>query len=146
MEDWFDHPLIDLFLNPERLSEKEEVIKQKTGALYSWFSNGNFSKVYPDLFQLMWYASLPCFNLPGINSHNMLKSCQWQGKTVDCFDIFKMVPTDLGMCCAFNHRAALKLSNCSVLVERMQSEDRNLLQVVTADDDGKLKSYEGLHV
>ena len=140
IDDWFDRPLIDVFFNPERSSEKDEVVKQKTMDLSSWFSSGNFSKGYPDLFQLMWYASMPCFNLPGVNSNNMLQSCQWHGQTVDCSEIFQMVPTDLGMCCGFNHKAALKLSNYSILVEKMQKEDQKLLQVGTSKvNNGRLR-------
>ena len=143
---WLDRPLIDLFFNPERSSEKSEVIKNKTEELHYWFSSGNFSKAYPDLFRLMWYSSLPCFKMPGINSHNMLQSCEWQGQRVSCFDIFKMFPTDLGMCCAFNHKAALKLSNFSLLVEKMQREDLNLMQIEPNidddDDNSKRRSVE----
>ena len=50
----------------------------------------------------------------------MLKKCTWQGKLVNCSDIFTPVITDSGVCCAFNHRSNLKDSMYSQLVKEMQ--------------------------
>ena len=50
----------------------------------------------------------------------MLKKCTWQGKLVNCSDIFTPVITDSGVCCAFNHRSNLKDSVYSQLVKEMQ--------------------------
>ena len=55
----------------------------------------------------------------------MLKKCTWQGKLVNCSDIFTPVITDSGVCCAFNHRSNLKDSMYSQLVEEMQGQRRD---------------------
>ena len=36
----------------------------------------------------------------------MIKKCMWRGKPIDCSAIFKMQPTDQGMCCSFNKEKA----------------------------------------
>ena len=36
----------------------------------------------------------------------MIKKCMWRGKPIDCAAIFKMQPTDQGMCCSFNKEKA----------------------------------------
>ena len=36
----------------------------------------------------------------------MLKKCLWGGKPLSCASIFKMQPTDQGMCCSFNKQKA----------------------------------------
>ena len=50
----------------------------------------------------------------------MLRQCSWQGKEVDCSEIFTPVITDSGVCCAFNLEPDLKESNYSHLVGEMQ--------------------------
>ena len=36
----------------------------------------------------------------------MMKYCEWKGTQLPCSAIFKTSPTDRGMCCTFNLRAA----------------------------------------
>ena len=50
----------------------------------------------------------------------MLRQCLWQGKEVNCSEIFTPVITDSGVCCAFNLGSDLKESNYSHLVTEMQ--------------------------
>ena len=50
----------------------------------------------------------------------MLRQCKWEGKEVNCSEIFKPVITDTGVCCAFNLESDLKESNYSSLVKEMQ--------------------------
>ena len=45
----------------------------------------------------------------GISSHwltGMIKKCLWRGRLISCAAIFKMQPTDRGMCCSFNKEKA----------------------------------------
>ena len=50
----------------------------------------------------------------------MLRQCKWEGKEVNCSEIFKPVITDTGVCCAFNLQSDLKESHYSTLVKEMQ--------------------------
>ena len=40
------------------------------------------------------------------NLITVLRYCEWKGRPVPCAAIFTKFPTDLGMCCSFNIRAA----------------------------------------
>ena len=56
---------------------------------------------------MLWYSNLPCFDVHGVTSHlphekSILKACYWKGKNIPCAAIFYPIPTDRGMCCAFN--------------------------------------------
>ena len=56
---------------------------------------------------MLWYSNLPCFDVYGVTSEvpyekALIKACFWKGKYVPCAAIFKSIPTDRGMCCAFN--------------------------------------------
>ena len=81
-------------------------------------------QVYPNLFRLLWKSTLPCFpsNTSPMSAY-MLKQCWWQGKRVNCSEIFTPVITDSGVCCAFNLETRLKESNYSKLVQEMQVTD-----------------------
>ena len=45
------------------------------------------------------------------------------GKEVDCAKLFKPVPTDTGICCAFNNKNVLRDSEYSRLLKRKQKND-----------------------
>ena len=89
-----------------------------------WFitwSQEELALAYPNLFRLLWKSALPCsFDPLSEDPVFMLKKCTWQGKLVNCSDIFTPVITDSGVCCAFNHRSNLKDSVYSQLVKEMQ--------------------------
>ena len=82
-------------------------------------------RIYPNLFRLLWHSMLPC--VPEDKSSDVahiLRQCSWQGKTVNCSDIFIPVVTDSGICCALNVRSSWKESNYSRLVTEMQGKER----------------------
>ena len=37
---------------------------------------------------------------------SILKYCEWKGEPISCASIFDTFPTDRGLCCSFNMRAA----------------------------------------
>ena len=57
--------------------------------------------MYEDLFEIMWYSQLPCFDVAGITSSSvadeaaMVKRCYWKGQRVNCAAIFKLVPQEV---------------------------------------------------
>ena len=72
---------------------------------------------------------LPCFPESGDESTDvahMLRQCSWQGKTVNCSDIFTPVVTDSGICCALNVMTTLKDSKYSQLVTEMKGQIRTM--------------------
>ena len=61
---------------------------------------------------------LPCFPKDDSSDEaHMLRQCSWQGRTVNCSDMFT---PDSGICCALNVESNLKESEYSHLVTEMQ--------------------------
>ena len=79
-------------------------------------------KKFSSLFNLLWYSSLPCHSNDGSpRSEFLLKKCLLHGSEVDCTKIFKPIPTDMGICCSFNHQNMLKDSEFSQLLKNKQN-------------------------
>jgi hypothetical protein len=93
----------------------------------------DFTAAFESVFKTLWRAKLPCFDTKGMSSINMgergiLKKCSWKGLTMSCASIFTTFPTDKGMCCSFNMKAADEMfaeSQYSTLVMQLQREDLN---------------------
>ena len=60
----------------------------------------------------------------------MLRQCWWQGRLINCSEIFTPVITDSGVCCAFNLQDDLRESTYSQLVKEMQVKtgERNIFK------------------
>ena len=104
-------PAIDVFLNPDRVQEKETVIQRKVEIAKNYFTEVDMKILYPKLFRILWESTLPCFK-----EEHMLLSCVVAGVDVDCSDYFTRVPTDTDMCCALNVESSLRTSEYSDLV------------------------------
>ena len=134
-------PQIDLFLNPERKRELEElklwVAKNEENLTYTEVKTciaptslvvicippqDVLSRIYPNIFQLLWHSMPPCFpNDDNPDSPYLLSRCSWLGNDVNCSDVFTQVITDSGVCCAFNMQEDnLKDSEYSALVQAMR--------------------------
>ena len=126
-------PMIDLFLNEskrEDLKQVEEVLKDVMNAN---FPVEEIGKNFSSLFNLLWHSSLPCHSAedsPG--SEHLLKRCLLYGQEVDCANLFKPVPTDMGICCSFNHKNVLRDSEFLQLLKRKQK----IFNRTGNDDDG----------
>ena len=91
----------------------------------------DFTAGFKVAFSSLWHAKLPCFDTRGISAFEegekgILKQCKWKGKIVPCSGIFTTFPTDRGMCCSFNMKAANEIfadSQYSSLVTQLQYED-----------------------
>ena len=100
-------PLVDVFLNPVRQTEKKLVEEYMVNITRNLFYPPLPPSSFPHLFRLLRHTSLPC--LPsGQNSAHMLLKCMWAGEEFECGKMFTPVPTDSGMCCAFNPRTIIR--------------------------------------
>jgi amiloride-sensitive sodium channel len=60
----------------------------------------------------LWYGTLPCFDVKNLTTDSMddpgsvIKYCEWKGIPISCSAIFSSFPTDQGICCSFNMKAA----------------------------------------
>ena len=93
-------PPIDIFLNPERSSEMENISSTMMETAKKYFATSDMSRLYPELFRTLWEYTLPCLPEPGIE-RAMLRSCSVGDQEIPCGDIFKRVPTDSGGDCLF---------------------------------------------
>ena len=75
----------------------------------------------------------------------MMKSCEVAGVKIECGKLFQRIPTDSGMCCAFNAESALKASAYSDLVEemRIKSSPDNEEKII---DNAKVGEKKGLQI
>ena len=115
-----DLPLIDIFVNPAKKTYLKQLVNHIQSIVKDYFKNSNMTKLYPNLFEILWYSSLPCSHLEGLADEFVMKSCEVAGVKVDCSQLFIKVPTDSGMCCALNSKSALKNSEYVLMIEKMQ--------------------------
>ena len=98
----------------------------------SIFAKLNKTAGLPALFSSLWYSTLPCFDVKNLTSEaegekSLLRYCEWKGEPIPCSAIFTTFPTDRGMCCAFNMKAADDIFQgklYSKLVNDLQNYDR----------------------
>ena len=119
-------PMIDLFLNKEKRKDLKQMEKVMKEMMHANFPVQEIGQNFSSLFNLLWHSSLPCYSQGGIpGSQYLLKKCLLHGKEVDCAKLFKPVPTDLGICCSFNHKNVLKDSEFSKVLLRKQNGNDN---------------------
>jgi hypothetical protein len=103
--------IIDTFSDPILVNQFNEAAKYLKNKFKSIFEKENKTTGFKGTFSLLWSSGLPCFDLNGITSlqdgeKSLLKSCFWKGVKIPCAAIFSTFPTDQGMCCSFNMKAA----------------------------------------
>ena len=120
-ENGSDMPMIDIFINKTKRQDVQKMQEVMRSQMRSEFPIEDISKNFSSLFNLLWNSNLPCFSkndTPG--SDHLLKKCILHGQGVDCSRLFKPVPTDMGICCSFNHKNVLKDSEFQQLLQHKQ--------------------------
>jgi hypothetical protein len=69
----------------------------------------NMHSSYIAIVSTLWNTGMPCTDLEAASDKSVLKYCAWKGQQVPCEAIFSTFPTDQGMCCTFNMKAADEL-------------------------------------
>ena len=141
-------PPVDVFLNPNDKEYIQKIIESKISSTKQYFQTINMEKVYPNLFKLLWHSALPCFADENSFNNHLLKSCEIKGEKKDCRNIFKMVPSDVGMCCAMNVANTLKSSDYSNLIKDMQRRnnlDSNEMLAATIGKNSGIRLILDLH-
>jgi hypothetical protein len=118
-------------LDPQERLKVVASVAQSREFVKASFRSLDMEKAYKGIFELMWYAQLPCFGVQGFSKneheHALLKKCIWKGVDVPCSAIFSKFPTDKGMCCVFNMQNADQIYESSVYPDQMvklQERDR----------------------
>jgi len=122
----------DNYLNPEQALSFEKEVSEKMLKQKSLFNNIERDSMRTGISNL-WYSYLPCYDVEGVTSnrngeHSLLKQCKWRGVIVHCAAIFKKFPTDEGLCCSFNMKAADEIFNAKIytkLINELQKFDED---------------------
>ena len=123
----------EIFMDPEVGKNTMAAIYEVVAYVESFISMADFTAGFNVAFSSLWHSKLPCFDTQGISAltegeRGILKQCKWKGIQVPCSGIFTTFPTDRGMCCSFNIKAAEDIfseSQFSALVKQLQADDYN---------------------
>jgi len=124
---------VETLMNPLLLDATFDAFEKKVEDVKKLLGPVDLTFAFPMAFTSLWNAKLPCFDTVGMTAdvegeRGILKKCSWKGKIVPCSAIFTTFPTDQGMCCSFNMKAADEIfmdSQYSTLVKKLQDRDQN---------------------
>jgi hypothetical protein len=85
---------VDVLLNPANKEITARMTESKISEFKSVFGRIDRKVALSSLFTILWYATLPCFDLKGVTSAKdgekaLLKTCIWKG-TLDMTLIFTL--------------------------------------------------------
>ena len=124
---------VDMLFDPVFAEDLVNGIMTETNEVEKTIISLDQTKTFDNIFKTLWYTGLPCFDSTNLTANNeddrsILKYCEWKGLAIPCSAIFSTFPTDKGMCCSFNMKAAeevFKGQTFSQIVEDLQIQDRN---------------------
>ena len=142
---------------------RQQMVVQKIAEVQEAFQRFDVTKSYEAILSTLWYGAIPCSTVYGISGEGgdgdgpgtlntaVLKYCQWRGIPIECAAIFTTFPTDSGVCCAFNLKAAediYKATTYASLVTNLQEFDKSYSRYNTTLPDwytsaGEPKSLPG---
>jgi hypothetical protein len=100
---------IDMLFDPVFQEDQQNSEVIETNKIIDTINILDFKSAYQSIITALWHTGMPCTDSESsIKSSDLsvLKYCEWQGKKVPCADIFLPYPTDQGICCTFNMKAA----------------------------------------
>ena len=123
---------LTLLLDPALNKVKDDLVLPYKNQFLDMFERLNKTAAFDLLFRMLWYSNLPCSDVNGVTSEHpfekgIIKGCYWKGQSIPCASIFTPIPTDRGMCCAFNMESLDKIFNGKLYVNlalEMQNSDR----------------------
>jgi len=119
-------------LNPNIKMKFQEAIAYQKAEIMEMIQRIDLFKSYKSLFQTLWYSYMPCFIVKKHSSVgddvSLLRYCEWKGVPVACSTVFTTFPTDQGLCCSFNMKAAEEIfieSKFQDIIKATQNFDKN---------------------
>jgi len=102
---------LSLLFDSNWMAEKDVSLSKKKTAFSGMMARLDGTRAFESIFSTVWYATMPCFDVANITAERdgekaVMKYCEWKGMPVSCAAIFSSYPTDQGMCCSFNMKAA----------------------------------------
>ena len=137
-------------MNPDRKEEKDNAIKEKKKILLDLMKRLDQTKAYKSLLSTLWYASLPCYDIENVSGmrdgeRSVFKYCEWKGVPISCAAIFRPFPTDQGMCCSFNMKAAEEIyynGSYTKIISDLQNADAAVSFANSSKPDWYLNTSE----
>ena len=125
---------LNVILDPTKRTAREKKVEVAKQNYDKDFGQLELTKSYKQLFELLWYTRLPCFDVQGITSKerdemSVIKRCYWRGVMVDCSSIFVTRSTDRGMCCSFNQENAEEIFKSTMyrnISSELQKRDKKM--------------------
>ena len=125
---------LDFIFDPIFHEDQKYHITQQFNNVHRVFKKIDWSNSFKNLFSALWYSSMPCYDLKDLTAHSdkessFLKYCEWKGIPMPCSQIFTTFPTDIGMCCSFNIKAADDIfynSTYTKLIKELQIMDQKM--------------------
>ena len=122
---------LEYAFNPEWRKDYNFLIEEARIDYDASFGKMDMNRSYNNLFEILWYTQIPCFDVKQVtstqqNQNGMIKSCTWRGMKLPCSKLFTASPTDRGMCCSFNVKAAEEMFAAGVYqtnIIKMQKRD-----------------------
>ena len=100
---------LDLLFDPafheQQLNKEVLLTNQQTDSIRKLDKKNS----YPVILSTLWNIGMPCSDTEVSSNkrdRSVLRYCEWKGVQVPCAAIFSTFPTDQGMCCTFQMKAA----------------------------------------
>ena len=127
-----NNTIFEFLLDPAIKGVHNAAAKIPINKFKSIYARLNKTVAFPGIFSILWYSTLPCFDVKGVTSSkdgekSLLRYCTWKGIEIPCSAIFDTFPTDQGMCCAFNMKNAEEIFQgklYSNLIQNLQNDDK----------------------
>ncbi len=123
---FMNNSVFGLIFNPNKRQQNKLAIAYRKAEMKDIFQRLDITDAYHSIFQTLWYSSLPCFDVRNLTAFNngassLLRYCEWKGLSIPCSAIFTTFPTDQGMCCSFNMKAADEIYVQSAYRDKLQT-------------------------
>jgi hypothetical protein len=149
-----------ILLNQDLKSDFQKSVAYKKAKTMDMINRVNISEAYRSIFQSLWYSFIPCFDVRNISRQvyemSLLRYCEWKGIPISCSAIFTTFPTDQGLCCSFNMKAADEIfiaTKYRETLQEMQISDKdsaflssNVPTILTQNIEPQAGSQKGLMV
>ena len=103
---------MDMLFDPVFQEDQYNNEVNQTNQIVNSFNKLDMTSSYASSTAILWNTGIPCTDTESSSKGNdkyVLKYCEWKGTQVPCDAIFSPFPTDQGICCTFNMKAADKL-------------------------------------
>ncbi|XP_071743893.1 uncharacterized protein [Lepeophtheirus salmonis] len=111
---------VERLLSPTASQKIEKYQGFIRSTIDDFFETLDKNKSYTELFELLWFDKLPCYEIT-LTDASFLRKCWWKNRPVPCAALFQPIPTDGGICCSFNLEKAEDMFKKSIFSEKLAS-------------------------